>query len=71
MLGMEATKHRYDYICDFDKKISHFLLQTDIIHQYINELLDPNHMPKHIYIYIFIYKETPKMKLPRGRVSVE
>ena len=31
--GNGGNQHRYDYISDFDKKIPHFLLQTDTIHQ--------------------------------------
>ena len=31
--GNGGNQHRYDYICDFDKKNTPFLLQTYTIHQ--------------------------------------
>ena len=51
--GNGGNQPRYDYISDFDKK---YPISSSKLTPYINELLDPNHMPKHIYIYISIYK---------------
>ena len=48
-----SNQHRYDYICDFDKKIPHFLLQTDTIHQCI--IRPQPHAKAYMYIYIYIY----------------
>ena len=51
--GNGGNQHRYDSICDFDKKILHFLLQTDTIHQ---RIVRPQPYDKaYIYIYIYIY----------------
>ena len=47
--GNGGNQHKYDYICDFDKK---YPISSSKLTPYINVLLDPDHMPKHIYIYI-------------------
>ena len=53
--GNGGNQHRYDSICDFDKKILHFLLQTDTIHQ---RIVRPQPYDKaYIYIYIYIHMQ--------------